>query len=150
MYTDPRVIDLITTSFHPVRIHVREDADAWKRVGAELGVQWTPTVLVLDAAGVERHRIEGFLPADDFLAQVALGLAKAAFSRNDFADAERRYREIVETYPNAETAPEALYWAGVSKYKASNDPTALQDTAKAFTQRYQESSWAKKSSVWRG
>lgn len=150
MYTDPRVIDLITTSFHPVRIHVREDADAWKRVGAELGVQWTPTVLVLDAAGVERHRIEGFLPADDFVAQVALGLAKAAFSRNDFADAERRYREIVETYPNAETAPEALYWAGVSKYKASNDPTALQDTAKAFTQRYQESSWAKKSSVWRG
>ena len=149
MYTDPRVIDLVTTSFHPVRIHVREDADAWKRVGGELGVQWTPTVLLLDSAAVERHRIEGFLPADDFAAQLALGLAKAAFAHSDFADAERRYRAIVETYPNAEPAAEALYWAGVSKYKASNDPAALQDTATAFTQRYQDSSWAKKSSVWR-
>ena len=142
--------DLVATAFHPVRIHVREDADAWKTLGLELGVQWTPTVLILDSAGVERHRIEGFLPADDFLAQVSRGLAKAAFSRSDFADAEQRYRAIVETYPNTETAPEALYWAGVSKYKATNDPTALQDTARAFGERYQESSWAKKSSVWKG
>ena len=144
------MIDLITNAFHPVRIHVREDADAWKKVGGELGVQWTPTVLVLDYAGVERHRIEGFLPADDFLAQVSLGLAKAAFSRSDFADAEQRYRAIVETFPQTETAAEALYWAGVSKYKHTNDPSALRDTATAFGERYQDSSWAKKSSVWKG
>ena len=144
------MIDLITNAFHPVRIHVREDADAWKKVGDELGVQWTPTVLVLDYAGVERHRIEGFLPADDFLAQVSLGLAKAAFSRGDFADAEKRYRAIVETFPQTETAAEALYWAGVSKYKHTNDPSALRDTATAFGERYQDSSWAKKSSVWKG
>ena len=150
MYPDPRVADLIATAFHPVRVHVREDAEAWKSLGGELGVQWTPTVLILDAAGVERHRIEGFLPADDFLAQVSLGLAKAAFSRSDFADAEQRYRAIVETYPDTETAAEALYWAGVSKYKGTNDPTALRDTARAFGERYQESSWAKKASVWRG
>ena len=149
MYPDPRVIDLITTEFHPVRIHVREDAEAWKKVGLELGVQWTPTVLILDSAGVERHRIEGFLPADDFLAQVSLGLAKVSFSRNDFADAEHRYRDIVEKYPDTETAPEALYWAGVSKYKNTNDPAALGDTARAFGERYQDSSWAKKSSVWK-
>ena len=149
MYPDPRVADLIATAFHPVRVHVREDAEAWKSLGGELGVQWTPTVLILDAAGVERHRIEGFLPADDFLAQVSLGLAKAAFSRSDFADAERRYRAIVETYPNTETAAEALYWAGVSRYKASGDPSSLSATAAAFGQRYQDSVWAKKASVWR-
>ena len=148
MYTDPRVIDLITTNFNPVRIHVREDADAWKKVGGDLGVQWTPTVLILDSVGVERHRIEGFLPANDFLGQVSLGLAKASFSKNDFAEAEKRYREIVDTYPETEAAAEALYWAGVSKYKGTNDPTALRDTAKAFNERYKESSWAKKSSVW--
>ena len=150
MYTDPRVINLVTTNFNPVRIHVREDAEAWKKVGLDLGVQWTPTIVILDPAGVERHRIEGFLPADDFLAQVSLGLAKASFSRNDFADAERRYRAIVDTYPKTETAAEALYWAGVSKYKGTNDASALHDTAKAFGERYQESSWAKKSSVWKG
>jgi hypothetical protein len=150
VYTDSRVRDLISTNFLPVRIHVREDAEAWKKVGLELGVQWTPTVLVLDPAGVERHRIEGFLPADDFLAQLSLGLAKAAFSRSDFSDAEQRYRAIVQTYPDSETAAEALYWAGVSKYKETHDPSALQDTARAFGERYTDTSWAKKSSVWKG
>ena len=150
MYTDPRVLDLISANFLPVRIHVREDAEAWKKVGLELGVQWTPTVLVLDPAGVERHRIEGFLPADDFLAQLSLGLAKAAFSRSDFSDAAQRYRAVVDTYPETEAAAEALYWAGVSKYKETDDPSALQDTARAFGERYKDTSWAKKSSVWKG
>jgi hypothetical protein len=150
VYTDPRVVSFITENFRPVRIHVKEDADAWQKVGGELGVQWTPTVLVLDPAGVERHRLEGFLPADDFLPQLHLGLAKAAFSRNDFAEAERRYRGLVDTYPDNEAAAEALYWAGVSKYKGTNDASALQDTARAFGERYQDSSWAKKASVWKG
>lgn len=150
MYPDPTVVKFITDNFHPVRIHVKEDADAWKTVGLELGVQWTPTILILDPSGAERHRIEGFLPAGDFLAQLSLGLAKAAFSRSDFSDAERRFRSVVDTYPQTETAAEALYWAGVSKYKGTNDAQALQDTARAFTERYQDSSWAKKSSVWKG
>ena len=148
MYTDPKVVDFITREFRPVRIHVREDAEAWKTVGLELGVQWTPTILILSPEGKEQHRIEGFLPADDFLAQLAIGLAKAAFSRNDFAEAERRYREVLEKYPNTESAPEAMYWAGVSRYKGSNDGSALQETARAFSKRYQGTAWAKKASVW--
>ena len=149
MYTDPRVATFIAENFRPVRIHVKEDADAWQKVGLELGVQWTPTILILDHAGAERHRLEGFLPADDFLAQISLGLAKSAFSRNEFGDAEQRFRHVVDTYPNTETAAEALYWAGVSKYKGTNDASALQDTARAFGERYQETSWAKKASVWK-
>ena len=148
MYTDPRVVDLINGQFRPVRIHVREDAEAWKTVGPELGVQWTPTILILSPDGKEQHRIEGFLPADDFLAQLETGLAKAAFSRNDFAEAERRYRQVLDKYPNTESAPEAMYWAGVSRYKASNDAAALQETTRAFTKRYQDTAWAKKASVW--
>ena len=148
MYPDPRVTKLITEALAPVRIHVKEDAEAWKKVGGELGVQWTPTVLILDPNGVERHRVEGFLPADDFLAQLSLGLAKAAFSSGQFADAEQRFRRVVEEYPTSEPAPEALYWAGVSKYKGTGDAAALADTARAFRERYQDSSWAKKSSVW--
>lgn len=136
-------------NFRPVRIHVKEDAEAWKTVGLELGAQWTPTVLLLDSTGAERHRLEGFLPADDFLAQLSLGLAKAAFNRGNFTDAESRYRRIVEQYPATEAAPEALYWAGVSRYKATNEAGALQETASAFDERYQETSWAKKASVWK-
>ena len=148
MYTDARVVDFITDNFHPVRIHVREDAEAWKKVGGALGVQWTPTVLVVSPEGKELHRIEGFLPADDFLAQLEMAVAKAAFSRSDFTNAERRYRDVLEKYPRTESAPEAMYWAGVSRYKGSNDASALQETAREFSKRYQDSAWAKKASVW--
>src|SRR2546423_639106 len=51
--------------------------------------------------------------------------------------------------PDTGAAPEALYWAGVARYKATNDPSALEQTAQAFAQRYQDTAWAKKASVWR-
>jgi Tetratricopeptide repeat len=142
------VVQLVEQNFVPVRVHVKEQADDFKRLGARYGAQWTPTILVLDSSGEERHRTEGFLPVDDFLSQLALGLAKSAFARGDFADAERRFREIVERHPSTDAAPEALYWAGVSRYKATNDPAALKATTAAFRERYQETSWAKKASVW--
>jgi TolA-binding protein len=148
VYPDPRVVQLIDQNFVPVRVHVKDQADDFKRLGAKFSAQWTPTILVLDSSGEERHRIEGFLPTDDFIAQLLLGLAKSAFARGDFADAERRFREIVDKYPSTEAAPEALYWAGVSRYKATNDAAALAETTKAFKQRYQDTSWAKKASVW--
>lgn len=139
----------ITENFLPARINLHEQPADWKRFGERYGVQWTPTILVIDPSGTERHRIEGFLPADDLLAQLALGLAQSAFARQQFADAERRFREVIERFPRSEAAPEALYWAGVARYKATNDASALAQTAEAFVHRYQDSSWAKKASVWR-
>jgi TolA-binding protein len=135
----------MTENFVPVKLHIREQQPAFERFGA----QWTPTAIILDAQGKEQHRFEGFLPVDDFLAELHLGLAKAAFARGDFADAEKRYRKIVEAFPNTDVAPEALYWAGVSKYKGTGDAGALGATAEAFQSRYTDSSWAKKASVWR-
>ena len=136
--------------FVPVRVHVRDNKEEFQRLGARYGAQWTPTILVLDAEGQERHRIEGYLPEEDFAAQLLLGTAKAAFARGAFADAERHYRAVVERYPQSDAAAEALYWAGVSKYKANGDASALADTARAFSERYTDTPWAKKSSVWRG
>ncbi|MBA3258411.1 MAG: hypothetical protein H0T68_02960 [Gemmatimonadales bacterium] len=51
---------------------------------------------------------------------------------------------------DSEAGAEALYWVGVSRYKASNDAAALADTARQFRERYQDTSWAKKASVWDG
>jgi TolA-binding protein len=148
VYPDPRVARAISEQLEPVRVHVRDQKDEYKRLSERFTVQWTPTILILDSEGQERHRIEGFLPVDDFLSQLALGLAKSAFQRGDYVDAERRYREIVERFPSSDAAAESLYWAGVSKYKASGDAGALRATAAAFRERYQNTAWAKKASVW--
>jgi hypothetical protein len=127
-----------------VKVHVKEQPEKFQRFGA----QWTPTVIVLDSSGTERHRFEGYLPVEDYLAQLELGLAKSAFTREEWIDAERRYRDIADKYSQSEIAPEALYWAGVAKYKGTGDAGALADTAKQFKQKYPQSTWAKKSSVW--
>ena len=138
----------ISEQLEPVRVHVREQKDEYKRLSERYDAQWTPTILILESEGEERHRVEGFLPVDDFLSQVALGLSKSAFQRKDYAEAERRYREVVDKFPSTDAAAEALYWAGVSKYKGSNDASALKATRAAFRERYQDTAWAKKASVW--
>jgi hypothetical protein len=56
---------------------------------------------------------------------------------------------VVADYPDTEPAAQALYWAGVSRYKATKDGAALAETANAFAVRYTDTSWAKKASVWR-
>ena len=76
-----------------------------------------------------------------------MGHIHGAFKRSQWADAEKRCRELVARYPDTEAAPEALCWAGVSRYKGTQDGGALGETAKAFQQRYQGSAWAKKASV---
>lgn len=139
----------IGETFVPVRVHVREQRDAYQRLGNRYNAQWTPTVLLIDQKGEERHRIEGFLPVEDFLAQLTLGLAHAAFKAGDFAAAERWFRQVVDTYPGSDAAPEAVYWAGVSRYKGTGDAAALGETARQFENRYKDTSWATRASVWR-
>lgn len=135
---------IVAQTFVPVRIHIKKQSVVMQR----FAVQWTPTVLLLDPDGVERYRIEGFLPAVDFAAQLLLGLGHAAFAVQNWSKAERRFGEVLEKFPETESAAEAQYWRGVTRYKATNDPSALAQTAEAFTRRYGDTSWAKKASVW--
>lgn len=105
-------------------------------------------MLIMDAEGVERLRLEGYLSKEEFRAWLEMGLARVAFMRKQWADAEQRYAQVVEHYPDAKVAPEAVYWKGVSRYKRTNDHTVLGEVADQFKQRYQDSVWAEKASVW--
>ena len=138
------MIQFIRESFVTARAHIKEQPEAFPRFGA----QWTPTILILDPDGKEQHRLEGFLPVPDFLAQLRLGLAHAGKARGDWSEAERRYRELALDPAAGEVAAEALYWSGVAQYKATGDPSALGATAESFRSRFPDSPWAKKASVW--
>jgi hypothetical protein len=144
VYPDPRVEQFINDNFIPARFHVKTHPEAMGR----FHVDWTPTILILDSEGSERHRIEGFLPNDDFLAQLHLGLAHAAFTAGKFEQAGERFDTVVRDLPGSDAAAEAQYWAGVSRYKATGDGAALKATADAFKERYRDTTWAKKASIW--
>jgi len=95
VYPEPRVTEFVSQNFIPVRLHVKTHPEAMGRFGAD----WTPTVMLLDSNGQERHRIEGFLPADDFLAQLELGLGHLYFKTGRFPEAEKQFREAVSLTP---------------------------------------------------
>ena len=98
--------------------------------------------------GVECHRIEGFLSVDALLAQLELGIGKVWFKQEKYAEAEKRFRAVAQKYPSTEAAPEAVYWAGVSAYKASNDASKLSETQQILQGKYPLSEWARKAVVW--
>jgi hypothetical protein len=145
VYPDDRVAKLLMDNVLPVRIDVRKNPAPMQRFGA----LWTPTMILLDPEGTERYRFEGYLPVPDFLAHVTLGLGHVAFATKNWAEAEKRFNEVLERYADSEQAPEALYWRGVARYKASGNAEALARTAEEFSRRYSASSWAKKASVWK-
>jgi thioredoxin-related protein len=127
-----------------VEAHIKEHPAYFHRFGAV----WTPTVLIMDSDGVERLRIEGYLPREEFRAHLEMGLARVTFMGKKWADAERRYAEVVERYPDSKVAAEAVYWKGVSRYKQTNDHTVLGDVPEQLEEKYADTVWALKASVW--
>ena len=111
---------------------------------------WTPSILILDANGDERWRIEGYLPKDEFRAQLLLGLARVAVVQKKWDQAENSFAEVVANYGRTAAAPEALYWRDVSIYNRTHDHVPLQNVARELKEKYPDSVWTKKASVWAG
>ena len=64
----------------------------------------------MDSDGVERYRIEGYLPKDWFRARLEMGLARVAFMHKKFADAQKIYEGVVEKFGKLAVAAEAIYY----------------------------------------
>jgi outer membrane protein assembly factor BamD (BamD/ComL family) len=138
------VSSFITGHFIPVEAHIKEHPAWFKR----FEVSWTPSVLIMDPAGRETYRIEGYLPKPEFRAQLQLGLARVAFSAKKWSDAEKLYGEIIDQFPASSAAPEAVYWKGVSEYQRTHDHTVLTRTGQQLAEKYPGSVWTTKGSVW--
>jgi TolA-binding protein len=111
-------------------------------------VSWTPTILIFDSKGTERHRIEGYLPQDEFEAQLQMALARIAFKEKKWADAERLYGESLEKYPQTSSAPEARYWKAAARYQATHDHTVFGPAATELQEKWPRNVWAKKALPW--
>ncbi len=105
-------------------------------------------MLIMNSGGEERWRIEGYLPKNEFRSQLEMGLARIAFMDKQWVDAEQRYGQIIERYAETAAAPEAVYWRGVSQYKRTNEHTVLGGVAQELREKYPQSVWAQKASVW--
>lgn len=127
-----------------MRIHVKERLPDFARFNAV----WTPTLSFCEADGTEWHRFVGFYPLDEFQAQLALGVAKAAFGRRNFEEALHSFEKLAAQFPNTDAAPEAVYWATASAFKVSGDAEFLEKGGLTLREKYPRSIWTSKAAVW--
>lgn len=144
VYKEEDVARFVTECFVPIKINIKDHPESFAR----FNVEWTPTIIIPDHTGKECHRVVGFLPTEDFLAQLQLGIAKVAFSDKKYEEARKGFAAVGRLYAETSAAPEGIYWSGVSAYRATGKNDPLAQCAEELKGKYPESDWAKKASVW--
>ena len=104
--------------------------------------------MIMDPDGEERWRLEGYLPKDEFRADLEMGLGRVAFMRKEWAEAERHFATIAIDHPESKFAPQAVYYRGVSRYSASHDGAELAKTARMLEEKYPGNEWQLRSVPW--
>src|SRR5512143_1839318 len=133
----------INENFVPVLFEVSE-----REKEAQLyNIDWTPTFIVADESGLEMMRWEGYLPEDDYLGYLNFALARYSLKKGDHVLAERRFDEVIMKYPLSDLAPKAYYYRGIAKFKGSNDSSWLIDAYDNLKEKYPDSQWTLKASV---
>ena len=139
-YPDSRVAEFVVGRMIPVQLLF--DAQPY---ASQYNIKWTPTMIVLDAEGKEHHRIVGFLPPDEFVPGLLLGIAKVSFDRDDLEGALPDLEKIVSSYPRSAAAPEAMYLRGVVQYKTTHKAEPLKEAFEQLKRDYPSSEWAKRA-----
>lgn len=108
-------------------------------------VKWTPNLLVIDAEGKEHHRVIGFLPAVELIPSLLLGMGKGYFNQDKFKEAIECFENVTSEYSYSSSAPEAVYFGGVSGYKSTHQRGPLKEAYRKLQVQYHFSEWAKRA-----
>src|SRR5438309_9128694 len=142
-YPDPRVAEFIERHFLPARVKVKENP----ALAGDYLISWAPNVLVADDKDKIHYRVEGYLPPEDFLAHLSLGIGKYALNRKQFPQARERFEEVAQRHRGTDAGAEGLYWLGVAQYKQTHDPAQLRPSWQRLAQEYPNSEWTKRTRI---
>ena len=142
-YPDEKVANFIIDKVVPVRL----PADS--PLAGEFKVTWTPTLITLDFYGKEHYRTVGFLPPDELVSFLLLGIAKTDFDGQQYSDAILNLNMLLAGYPQSAAAPEAVFIRGVARYKSTKDAGPLKEAYQQLTAAYPASEWAKRAQPYR-
>ncbi len=119
-YPDEAVIEFINSNMIAVRVPHDQ-----RPLAEDFKVKWTPTLITLDMDGTERHRTVGFLPPEELIPSLMLGIGEAHLERGEFAQAIPRFEKLVSKYPKSGSAPEAVYFLGVARFQSTHNEKFL-------------------------
>lgn len=138
-YPDKRVAEFITGRMVPIQVLSDHP------LATEFNIKWTPTIIVLDYYGKEHQRTVGFLPPEEFVPSLMLGMGKTDFETGQFDAAIRHFDSILAEYPVSHAAPEAIYLRGVSGYYMTHDGAPLKEAYERLKADYPASEWVKRA-----
>ena len=143
-YPNAEVGEFVSKNLIPLQ--VKSDAQP---LANDFNVKWTPTLITLDAEGKEHHRTVGFLPPEELIPSLLLGIAKCHFDRDRFAEALASLDKLLSEYSKSDSAPEAIFLRGVSRYKSTHDPKPLKEAYEKLQSEYPSSEWTKRAYPYR-
>jgi tetratricopeptide (TPR) repeat protein len=143
-YPDAHVIEFVNNRMIPIRL--LSDAQPYAK---DFNIKWTPSIITLDESGKEHHRVVGFLPPEEFIPAMMLGIAKVSFDLDRFDEALAELERIIAEYPKSKATPEAIYLQGVTGYKSTKDPKPLKAAYEKLHAEYPDSEWAARALPYR-
>lgn len=142
-YPNPKVIEFFEQYLAPVRVIITSEP-----LPEQFRIEWTPTLVILDSNGKEHYRETGFLPPEELIPALKLGIAKSLMNNKKYPEAIALLDRIPVEYPESAVAPEAIYYKGVSNFKMSNDLKDMKRALEILKSKYKGSEWIKRASVY--
>ena len=136
-YPNTDVVGFVNDNLIPLQ--VLSDAQP---ISTDFNVNWTPTIVTLDSEGKEHHRTLGFLPPDEFISSLMLGIGKTHFDLGSFDEAISTLETLVKKCPQSKAAPEAIYYHGVSSFMIAHDASHLKKAYERLKAEYPDNEWA--------
>ena len=145
-YPDSRVADTLEQNFVPVKLTVAEGNRPTEEAMDRYNVVWTPTMIVLDETGKEVRRSVGWLPPDEMVAELHMGLGAYYLVKKQYDRAFDCFQRVVREAQNSRQVPEAIYWSGMARYEKDHDPSGLMEYWHELRDRFPDSEWWRKAS----
>ena len=143
-YPEEKVADFIMSRLIPVRVPFDH-----KPLAEDFNLKWTPTLITLDSDGKEHHRTVGFLAPEQLVPSLLLGIGKTYFELERFDKAIETFDKLLKEYPKSDSAAEAIYLRGVSRYKSTHEAKPLREAYDKLRDEYPENEWTRRAYPYR-
>jgi len=143
-YPNSEVIRFLRDHFIPLRLPFDAQPQAM-----DFNIKWTPVLITLGPDGREHHRTVGFLSPAELIASLLLGMGKYHFDHDRFEEALAALATVVTDYPDTDSAPEAIFLSGVSRFKKEHNEIFLKETYERLTKDYPGNEWTKRAYPYR-
>ncbi len=102
-YPDSRTVSFVHDNLIAMRVNVSSDP----RLAAQFKIQYTPTIVLADGDGIEHYRSVGFLPPEEFIPAMLLGIGRSHFDNVRYEKAVATMDKLLGNYAHSKWTSDA-------------------------------------------